>query len=435
MGSNAPPHMGSTTAAGVPAPPASLLQAHQLLAGQPPAALLGVQANKKQREVYVGNLAQGIVTAVMLRDFFSQILTALPGFDPLLGPPILNVQLSGEGKYAFIEMRDEVLAATMIKLDKIELCGRLVNVGRPSGYVEMSLVTPLDLGNFAPPQGAGAGQVAGASNGPTDPAMQATRKQRELYVGNLAIGAVTAQMLQELFSTPLQAMPGFDAAKGPPVRNVDMSGEGKFAFVELRDEELANVALELFNNMDLCGRKLHIGRPRGYVDPNVAAPGLGLGGVLPMAPALPAAALPGLPQNSALALTGLTAAGAVGEAAGAALQASPIAPSPALVGTPFLQLVNLVDEDVLKDDDEYRDIVADIRNECMKSGQVLELKVPRPGTSEAAAQFVGRAFVRFADLGASRAAQVSLDGRQFDGNTVKATFMTADEYTAVPANS
>ena len=32
------------------------------------------------------------------------------------------------------------------------------------------------------------------------------KKQRELYVGNLTTGRVTAMMLQELFSTPMVCM-------------------------------------------------------------------------------------------------------------------------------------------------------------------------------------------------------------------------------------
>lgn len=79
----------------------------------------------------------------------------------------------------------------------------------------------------------------------------------------------------------------------------------------------------------------------------------------------------------------------------------------------------------------YAEIVQDIHSECQKAGQVYEIRVPRPGRPEAA-PYVGRAFVRFADVGAARAACAVLNGRQFDGNIVRATFVTAQAYGMVP---
>jgi hypothetical protein len=42
------------------------------------------------------------------------------------------------------------------------------------------------------------------------------------------------------------------------------------------------------------------------------------------------------------------------------------------------QLSNMVTEEELKDDTEYEEIVADVRDECAKYGQVLSIEVPRP---------------------------------------------------------
>lgn len=40
-----------------------------------------------------------------------------------------GVQLSGEGKFAFVEFRDELMAVTALQLDKkVELAGRPLNV-------------------------------------------------------------------------------------------------------------------------------------------------------------------------------------------------------------------------------------------------------------------------------------------------------------------
>ena len=40
------------------------------------------------------------------------------------------------GRFGFVEMRSEELASSAMQLDKVDVCGRQINVGRPKGYVE-----------------------------------------------------------------------------------------------------------------------------------------------------------------------------------------------------------------------------------------------------------------------------------------------------------
>lgn len=89
---------------------------------------------KKAREVYVGNLAIGMVTDQMLKDFFN---TALKGLVPQESATdaVMSVWMAPDMKYTFVEMRTADLATASMALDKVELCGRALNVGRPSGYV------------------------------------------------------------------------------------------------------------------------------------------------------------------------------------------------------------------------------------------------------------------------------------------------------------
>ena len=47
-----------------------------------------------------------------------------------------EVERSLAGRFGFVELRTEELAAAAMQLDKVELCGRSINVGRPKGYVE-----------------------------------------------------------------------------------------------------------------------------------------------------------------------------------------------------------------------------------------------------------------------------------------------------------
>jgi len=387
----------------------------------------GVQpSGRKQRELYVGNLAVGVVGGDMLKEFFSSILTQCPGYSPTMGPPVAVVQLSGEGKFAFVEFRDELIAITALQLDKIELAGRPLNIGRPAGYMPapgIPLPAPLPLPPGvgatavaqAPPNpetaaavaalvGGGAGNPLGMTNplglgaAPPQP-QQANRKQRELYIGNLPVGMVSAQQLKELFRAPLLTMPNMDESQGQVVNNVDLSTDGKFAFVEFRDEPICTLALTLFDKMEVCGRALNVGRPRGYVDP--AAPlatsmlGSMMGGAMP----------------------------SIGQ------QPMPIAapPPPPAGGAPStcIKLEGMLKHEDLEVDGEYEEIKDDIKQECDTFGTVLDLKLPRSG---AAATFC---FVKFDQVSAAGKARDALDKRQFDGNTVRATFLTEAEMDAV----
>ena len=56
-----------------------------------------MSSNKKQREVYVGNLTIGVVADVMLRELFNGALAHLVP-DPIANPPVVNAQLDPSGR-------------------------------------------------------------------------------------------------------------------------------------------------------------------------------------------------------------------------------------------------------------------------------------------------------------------------------------------------
>ena len=226
-------------------------------------AVTGVR--RKQCEIYVGNLTQGVVTAPMLRDLFGSLVSALPAFDPSKGPAVTNIQMCSNGCYAFVEFREESLASTALKFHGLEVAGRRIKIGRPTGYVVPPTgdVPGLDVPADVLRELGVSGQPSTYQPAPGPGGTQA-KKQRELYVGNLAQGLVTVEMLRELFTEPLRAALG--GAADDPVLHIELEASGKFGFVEFRDEHTATLALGLFNNMDLCGRPLRVGRPQGYID-------------------------------------------------------------------------------------------------------------------------------------------------------------------------
>jgi hypothetical protein len=55
--------------------------------------------------------------------------------------PVVNINMHTEGKYAFVELATEQFATAAMQLDKLDLCGRALNVARPSGYVDPATQT------------------------------------------------------------------------------------------------------------------------------------------------------------------------------------------------------------------------------------------------------------------------------------------------------
>eukprot|EP00730_Choanoeca_flexa_P006355 TRINITY_DN12142_c0_g2_i10.p2 TRINITY_DN12142_c0_g2~~TRINITY_DN12142_c0_g2_i10.p2 ORF type:complete len:257 (+),score=25.70 TRINITY_DN12142_c0_g2_i10:2104-2874(+) len=105
-----------------------------LLQQQALMAHAGLMGDKKQREVYVGNLAIGVVTEPVIRELFNAALEAFVP-NPSNMPPVVSAHMSGEGRFAFVELRNPELANAAMALDKFDLMGRPMNVGRPKGYV------------------------------------------------------------------------------------------------------------------------------------------------------------------------------------------------------------------------------------------------------------------------------------------------------------
>lgn len=119
----------------------------------------------------------------------------------------------------------------------------------------------------------------------------------------------------------------------------------------------------------------------------------------------------------------------------------------------ILLMLNMVTPEDLIDDQEYADILEDIKEECGNFGAVEDLRVPRPvkkdksrwapGESQQAqidaqrqdeAAGVGRVYVKFAEPEAAAMALKSLAGRSFAGRSIIATLLSDDSQTTPPLN-
>ena len=355
---------------------------------------LHMQSDRKQRELYIGNLPP-TATEIMLKELFTHLITACDDFDPSAGPPVLNAQIAGGGQFAFVEFRDEVVSNTAIKFNGIELGGKPLKAGHPNGYIAPEKPVQGMRVPFALLQKCGL--ASEASGSAAQGISLESKKQRELYVGNLAVGIVTPPMLKELFTVPLQSLPGEEKHDVPPVVDVRLDTGGKFAFLEFRDENLATTALSLFSGMELCGREMRIARPAGYEPPPAKEPApftiSGRDSAQNSETFVPAASMP--PDS---------------------LPLSRLASKP--VPARSICLENLLSSEVMADEAELTECIEDIRTECESFGPLASFDVPKPGSKDA-----GKCFIEYRQIECAIKAYQALDGREFDGNVVKAHFL------------
>ncbi|XP_054916465.1 serine/threonine-protein kinase Kist isoform X1 [Poeciliopsis prolifica] len=93
-----------------------------------------------------------------------------------------------------------------------------------------------------------------------------------------------------------------------------------------------------------------------------------------------------------------------------------------LLPSPVLRLLNLIDDSHLHNDEEYEDILEDMKEECQKYGSVVSLLIPKENPGK------GQVFVEYANSSDSKEAQRLLTGRTFDGRFVVATFYPLSAY-------
>ncbi|XP_008335810.1 serine/threonine-protein kinase Kist isoform X2 [Cynoglossus semilaevis] len=93
-----------------------------------------------------------------------------------------------------------------------------------------------------------------------------------------------------------------------------------------------------------------------------------------------------------------------------------------LLPSPVLRLLNLIDDSHLHNEEEYEDILEDMKEECQKYGSVVSLLIPKENPGK------GQVFVEYVNSSDSKEAQRLLTGRTFDGKLVVATFYPLSAY-------
>jgi len=214
-------------------------------------------------------------------------------------------------------------------------------------------------------------------------------RERECYVGNLVPGVVSASDVEALLNATMRAVFVTRANEGESVTSARLSRDGKYAFVTFREAAMAEACANL-RGVDLCGRTLTFARPDGW------KPGSEVDAAARKAEAL----MRDLVQTKAKAISTTKAR------------------------TKAVRLRNLIAPESLDDDDEYKEVCEDVEEECRKCGVVEACVVPRRGDRASRwDKYAGDAVVLFADVDGATKAIKTMDGREFDGNKVEATYM------------
>ncbi|CAI5445667.1 unnamed protein product [Caenorhabditis angaria] len=312
-----------------------------------------------------------------------------------------------------------------------------------------------------------------------------TCQSRRLYVGNIPFGCNDEAMLD--FFNQQMHLCGLAQAPGNPILLCQINLDKNFAFIEFRsiDETTAGMA---FDGINFMGQQLKVRRPRDYqpsqaqfdmtarmpvssivvdspnkifigglpnylteeqvkellcsfgplkafslnVDSNGQSKGYAFAEYLdPLLTDQAIAGLNGMQLGDKQLVVQLACANQTRHTTHLPNSATAIAGIDLSQGagkpTEILCLMNMVVEEELKNDDEYEDILEDIREECSKYGIVRSVEIPRPYEGYQVAG-VGKVFVEFASTSDCQKAQAALTGRKFAARTVVTSYYDVEKY-------
>ena len=95
--------------------------------------------------------------------------------------------------------------------------------------------------------------------------------------------------------------------------------------------------------------------------------------------------------------------------------------------TEVLCLLNMVVPEELTDEEEYEDILEDIREECGRFGEVRSIEIPRP-VPGVDVPGCGKVFIEFGSSMECQKAQHALTGRKFSNRVVVTSYFDPDKY-------
>lgn len=287
----------------------------------------------------------------------------LSGLAQAEGNPILASQVNLDKNFAFLEFRSIDETTQAMAFDGINFKGQSLKLRRPHDYQPMPGMS--ENPNYNVP-----GVVSTVV--PDSP--------HKVFLGGLP-NYLNEDQVKELL-TSFGQLRAFNLVKD------SATGLSKgYAFCEYVDTSITDQAVAGLNGMQLGDKKLIVQRA------SVGAKNMAAMNVAPV-------------QIQVPGMEGVTGPGQP---------------------TEVLCLLNMVQADELQDEEEYEDIVEDIREECSKYGAVKSIEIPRP-VPGVDVPGLGKVFIEFLGIPECQKAQHSLTGRKFSNRVVVTSYFDPDKY-------
>ncbi|KAJ6999788.1 splicing factor U2af large subunit A-like [Populus alba x Populus x berolinensis] len=372
-----------------------------------PAQAMTQQATRHARRVYVGGLPP-LANEQTIAAFFSHIMASIGGNAAGPGDAVVNVYINHEKKFAFVEMRTVEEASNAMALDGIIFEAKIifslflvtfskggvaVRVRRPTDY-NPSLAATLGPSQPSPLLNlAAVGLVPGTISGAEGP--------DRVFVGGLPYYFTELQIRELLESFgPLR---GFDL-----VKDRDTGNSKGYGFCVYQDPAVTDIACAALNGLKMGDKTLTVrratesGGQSKSEQENILAQAQQHIAIQKMALQAGVMNLPGV---------------------GIPLAESAYTPSKVLC------LTEAITMEVLADDEEYEEILEDMREECCKFGTLINVVIPRPSQDEEKMPGAGKVFLEYSDTISCANARNALNGRKFGGNTVNAFYYPEEKYS------
>ncbi|XP_056335196.1 U2 small nuclear RNA auxiliary factor 2b isoform X1 [Danio aesculapii] len=336
-----------------------------------PVPVVGSQMTRQARRLYVGNIPFGITEESMM-DFFNAQMR-LGGLTQAPGNPVLAVQINQDKNFAFLEFRSVDETTQAMAFDGIIFQAQSLKIRRPHDY------QPLPGMSENPSVYVPAVQFQGVVSTVVPDSIH------KLFIGGLP-NYLNDDQVKELLTSfgPLKA---FNLVKD------SATGLSKgYAFCEYVDVNVNDQAIAGLNGMQLADKKLLVQRA------SVGAKNATLTSINETPVTLQ---VPGLTSNPMIQMGGIP--------------------------TEVLCLMNMVAPEELIDDEEYEEIVEDVKDECSKYGQVKSIEIPRP-VDGLDIPGTGKIFVEFTSVYDSQKAMQGLTGRKFANRVVVTKYCDPDAY-------
>lgn len=300
--------------------------------------------------------------------------------------PILSIEKCDEGYYYIFELATKDDIEILMNMDQTDWRGFRIRIQKPRRFFT----------DYNDTQGSNAKKRENKKN-KNSLNMESDNK---LYMGGIPLTAKEHEVrnLVESFGQ----LKLFNLVKDP---NNEELNRG-FCFFEYLDEKVTERALKGLNNIDMGDRKLRV--QRATIN-NKSFTILQQMKNTP-APQTPPSFGPGKSNFSDYIPT---------------IQPHQHIEVPIYAALPsrVIQLINMISIEDVMDDLEYREIVEDIRNECMQYGTVLNVEIPRPDKiCSLAGPAVGKIFVKFSTLQSAKKARYKISGKKYNRRTCIASF-------------